>query len=247
MSSCKLLHGIYFTNWSTAVWSQSLVFLSTVLTLVFSSYTMICFYPCHPAHRFLVNCRKLWKASYSCNWPSAALCFLISFNSRKFLFRVLSSEEWRFWARSCKSGETKVCYCFWCLWSMFFIVMGFSCPTNGFQWNYNFSHKKCGQFLFFVLFGISIKTWLDQDVFVQPVWLLTDVSNWLKVILSVVHDHWVSKLRRLEFLVFHSISSWIFNLYTSSGCDKIPQSFRIKGWQNFSACALLGLYLSFQL
>jgi len=38
----------------------------------------------------------------------------------------------------------------------------------------------------------------------------------------------VSKLRRLEFLVFHSISSWIFNLYTSSGCDKIPQSFRIK-------------------
>jgi hypothetical protein len=62
MCSCKLLHGIYFTNWSTAVWSQSLVFLSTVLTLVFSSYTMICFYPCHPAHRFLLNCRKLWKA-----------------------------------------------------------------------------------------------------------------------------------------------------------------------------------------
>ncbi len=134
MSSCKLLHGIYITNWSTAVWSQSLVFLSTVLTLLFSSYTMICFYPCHPAHRFLVNCRKLWKASYSCNWPSAAPCFLMSFNSRKYLFRVLSSDERRFWARSCKSRETKVYYSFCCLWSMFFIVMGFSCPTNGFQW-----------------------------------------------------------------------------------------------------------------
>lgn len=45
-------------------------------------------------------------------------------------------------------------------------------------------------------------------------------------------------LEGLSVSLFPSISRWIFNLYTSSGCDKIPQSFRIKGWQNFSAWAV---------